>query len=82
MESRVLGPEKRQVAKESELAFQAATTAKIKQLQQINDRQAFLLASHLQSVAKDWYVKRWNYKAEKVSVNEFAKEALHKSACL
>lgn len=72
MESRVLATEQRQVARAAELDFQAAIAAQIVQVREMDRRQAVLLASHLQSVAQDWYVKRWKYKAEKISVDEFA----------
>lgn len=72
MESRVLAAEQRKVARLAELDFQTAMAQQIVQLPGMGTRQAFLLASHLQSVAQDWYVKRWKYKAENISVDEFA----------
>lgn len=73
MESRVLGAEQRKVARAADVDFQTALAGQVRQLPGMKDgHHAFLLASHLQSVAQDWYVKRWKYKAEKVSVDEFA----------
>jgi AcrR family transcriptional regulator len=72
MESRVLGVEERRVARAADLDFQATNAHQIGRLPGRDKRQAFLLASHLQSVTQDWYVKRWKYTAEKVSVDEFA----------
>lgn len=72
MESRVLAAEQRQVARAAELDFQGAIAAQILQLRVTDTRGAFLLASHLQSVAQGWYVKRWKYKAAKITVDEFA----------
>lgn len=73
MESRVLGAEQRKVARAADLDFQDALTRQIDRIEGIESRhQAFLLSAHLQSVAQDWHVKRWKYRAEKISVDEFA----------
>ena len=72
MESRVLGAEQRKVARFAELDFQTALAQQLAQVPGMDDRRAFLTACHLQSVAQDWYVKRWKYKAENISVDEFA----------
>jgi len=73
MESRVLGAEQRKVARAADVDFQGALTKQIARIDGIEDgRQAFLLSAHLQGVAQDWHVKRWKYKAEKISVDEFA----------
>jgi len=72
MESRVLSTEQRKVARAAEQGFQESLARQIEKLHGIDDRQAFLLASHLQSVAQDWHVKRWKYKAAKINVDEFA----------
>lgn len=73
MESRVLGEEQRKVAKAADLDFHVALEAQIAQiLGSSNQRKAFLLASHLQSICQDWHVKRWKYKAEGVTADEFA----------
>lgn len=72
MESRVLGAEQRKVARAADVDFQAAIGEQIARLPNMSSRQAFLLASHLQSVAQDWYVKRWKYRAEKITVDGFA----------
>lgn len=72
MESRVLGTEQRKVARAADLDFQAAMAEQIAGMPNMSSRQAFLLAAHLQSVAQDWYVKRWKYRAEKITVDEFA----------
>lgn len=73
MESRVLGAEQRKVAKAADLDFHVALEGQIAQLLGgANHRNAFLLASHLQSITQDWHVKRWKYKAEGVTADEFA----------
>ena len=72
MESRVLAAEQRRVAKAAEVDFQSAIAAQILQTGGMDNRQSFLLASHLLCLTQDWYVKRWKYKAEKISVDEFA----------
>ncbi|ART57363.1 hypothetical protein CBP36_20880 (plasmid) [Acidovorax carolinensis] len=72
MESRVLESDQRKVARAAELDFQAAMARQIRQVRGMSDREAFLLAAHLQSVIQDWYVKRWKYRAEKIGVDEFA----------
>lgn len=73
MESRVLGTEQRKVARAADQDYLAAIVAQIKRIDGTGDeRQAYLLASHLQSMAQNWYVKRWKYRAEKISVDEFA----------
>lgn len=72
MESRVLESDQRKVARAAELDFQSAMARQIRQVREMGDREAFLLAAHLQSVIQDWYVKRWKYRAEKIGVDEFA----------
>lgn len=72
MESRVLGAEQRKVARAADVDFQTALAQQIVQLDNVGDRQAFLLAAHFHSMAQDWHVKRWKYQAEKISVDEFA----------
>lgn len=72
MESRVLEPEQRKVARAADLDFQAAMAQQIARLPSVSGHQASLLASHLQSMTQDWYVKRWKYRAEKITVDEFA----------
>lgn len=73
MESRALGPEQRKVARTADLEFQAALSKQIVAISGPgNSHSAFLLASHLQGMAQDWHVKRWKYRAEKISVDEFA----------
>jgi AcrR family transcriptional regulator len=72
MESRVLGVEQRKVARAADVDFQAAIGEQVARLPNISSRQAFLLASHLQSMVQSWYVKRWKYRAEKITVDEFA----------
>lgn len=72
MESRVLGTEQRKVARGADLDFQAAMARQISRLRDVQPHEAFLLSSHLQSMVQDWYVKRWKYKAEKITVDEFA----------
>lgn len=73
MESRVLDAEQRKVARAADVDFQAALAEQIARLDGMeNDRRAFLLAAHFHSMAQDWHVKRWKYRAEKISVDEFA----------
>lgn len=72
MESRVLSAPQKKVARAADLDFQGVMTQQIEQLRNIPHREAFLLASHLQGIAQSWYVKRWKYHAEKITVDEFA----------
>lgn len=75
MESRVLSAEQRKVARTADTDFQAALAqqiALIKGREGDETRQAFLLAAHFHSIAQDWHVKRWKYRAEKINVDEFA----------
>lgn len=72
MESRVLEADQRKVARASEMDFQKALARRILDVREMGGRQAFLLAAHLQSLNQDWFVKRWKYRAEKISVDDYA----------
>ncbi|PHV05575.1 TetR family transcriptional regulator [Janthinobacterium sp. BJB412] len=72
MDSRVLAAEQRQVAKESELYVQTVIAATIGQIAPRPAGDATLLAAHCLALFQDWYVKRWKYRAAKISPDDFA----------
>ncbi|MBJ7311003.1 TetR/AcrR family transcriptional regulator [Rugamonas sp. CCM 8940] len=72
MDSRVLAAEQRQVAKESELYVQTVIAATIEQIVPRPACDATLLAAHCLALFQDWYVKRWKYRAAKISPDDFA----------
>lgn len=72
MDSRVLAAEQRQVAKESELYVQTVIAATIEQIAPRPAGDATLLAAHCLALFQDWYVKRWKYRAAKISPDDFA----------
>ncbi len=76
MDSRVLGFDQRSMAKESELNIQGIIAELIGQLDPAPVGEPTLLASHVLALFEDWYVKRWKYRAAKVSVDDFADSAL------
>jgi AcrR family transcriptional regulator len=76
MDSRVLQPELRQAAKNSELYVQSLFADVIARLPARPAGSADLLASHLMATFQDWYVKRWKYRAADVSPDQFADSAV------
>ena len=76
MDSRVLAPAQRAVAKESELYVQTFLAGIIEQVRPANGADATLLAAHCLALSQDWYVKRWKYRAAKVQVDDFADSAV------
>ena len=75
MDSRVLQPEQRNMAKESELYVQQLVASIIgampgRDAHGAGDPQ--LLAAHVLAMFQDWYVKRWKYRAAKVGPDQFA----------
>ena len=72
MDSRVLAPAQRGMAKASELHMQTQLTALFRQIEPALDGNPELFAAHLLALAQDWYVKRWKYRALKVHVDDFA----------
>lgn len=72
MDSRVLQPAQRGMAKESELYVQALLAATIEQIATRPPCSATLLSAHCLALFQDWYVKRWKYRAAKVSADDFA----------
>lgn len=72
MDSRVLNHEQRGMAKNSELSIQTLIASILDELKPVPEGNTTLLAAHIVTVFQDWYVKRWKYKAAKVSVDEFA----------
>jgi AcrR family transcriptional regulator len=76
LESRTLAAEQRKVAKESELRFHSHIAALLEATGGFSEGQAFLLAAHCMACVQDWYVKRWKYHAEKISVDDFAESAV------
>ena len=76
MDSRVLNHEQRGMAKASELSIQTMIASIISELKPAPRGDATLLASHIVSLFQDWYLKRWKYRAARVSVDEFADSML------
>lgn len=72
MDSRVLQPAQRSMAKESELYVQRAFEEIIEASGPPAGSTSDLLAAHLLAQIQDWYVKRWKYRAAKVDVDMFA----------
>ncbi len=72
MDSRVLNFEQRGMAKSSELSVQNYITGLFDELDPAPAGNSTLLAGHLVALFQDWYIKRWKYRAAKVTVDEFA----------
>ena len=72
MDSRVLNFEQRGMAKSSELSVQHYITGLLDELDPAPAGNSTLLAAHLVALFQDWYIKRWKYRAAKVTVDEFA----------
>jgi AcrR family transcriptional regulator len=76
MDSRALPPEQRTMAKESELYVQTLITAIIDSVEPCAPGVAPLLAAHCMAMFQDWYVKRWKYRAAKVTPDQFAESTV------
>lgn len=76
MDSRALPPQQRAMAKESELYVQALIVDLIERVQPRPDGAAPLLAAHCMAMFQDWYVKRWKYRAAKVTPDQFAESTV------
>ena len=76
LESRTLGPEQKNVAKEAELRFHSHLAELISADGNHSAESAFLLAAHCMAFIQDWYVKRWKYHAAKIDVDAFAASAV------
>jgi len=72
MDSRVLQVEQRSMAKQSELYVQTLLAKTILEISPQPQGDPTMLASHCLALFQDWYVKRWKYRAAKVSVDDFA----------
>lgn len=76
MDSRVLQPEQRQTAKNSELYVQSLFADVIARLPGRPPGSADLAASHLMATFQDWYVKRWKYRTADITPDRFADSAV------
>jgi AcrR family transcriptional regulator len=76
MDSRVLQPQQRNTAKESELHVQSVIADIIMQIQDRPQGSADLMAAHIMAMFQDWYVKRWKYRAAAVDPDRFADSAV------
>ena len=76
MDSRVLNFEQRSMAKNSELSIQTMIASILDELRPVPAGDTTLLAAHIVALFQDWYLKRWKYRAGKVSVDEFADSVL------
>jgi AcrR family transcriptional regulator len=72
MESRMLPASQKSVARTAELQLQQELQNLVVEADLAAPEQAALVAAHLQALVQDWYVKRWKYKAQRVSVDAFA----------
>ncbi|WP_426209596.1 TetR/AcrR family transcriptional regulator [Massilia sp. TWP1-3-3] len=72
MDSRVLHFDQRNMAKNSELSIQTLIAQLLDELRPLPEGNTTLIAAHILALFQDWYLKRWKYKAAKVSVDEFA----------
>ena len=72
MDSRVLNFEQRAIAKNSELAVQTYFASLLDEIRPAPQGNSTMLAAHMVAMFQDWYIKRWKYRAAKVSVDEFA----------
>ena len=76
MDSRVLNFEQRNMAKSSELSIQTLIASMLDELRPAPPGNTTLIAAHIVAMFQDWYLKRWKYRAAKVSVDEFADSVL------
>ncbi len=76
MDSRVLNVDQRTMAKNSELAIQTQIAELLDELRPLPAGNTTLIAAHIVAMFQDWYLKRWKYRAAKVSVDEFADSVL------
>ncbi|MGV7206660.1 TetR/AcrR family transcriptional regulator [Oxalobacteraceae bacterium A2-2] len=72
MDSRVLPPDQRSMAKDSELYVQGLLAGAIREVGTPAGCDAELLAAHVLAMFQDWYVKRWKYRAAQVTPDQFA----------
>jgi AcrR family transcriptional regulator len=72
MDSRSLGHEQRNMAKNSELSIQGHIADIIAEIAPRPGGDPTLLAAHFLALFQDWYVKRWKYGAARVNVDDFA----------
>ncbi len=80
MDSRVLQPEQRNMAKQSELYVQeliASIIAAVPGQTAGGASSPQLLAAHLLAMFQDWYVKRWKYRSAKIGPDQFADSTVH-----
>ncbi len=76
MDSRVLQPQQRNTAKDSELHVQSVIADIIMQIPDRPHGSADLMAAHIMAMFQDWYVKRWKYRAAAVDPDRFADSAV------
>ena len=76
MDSRVLNVDQRSMAKNSELSIQTQIAGMLDDLRPVPAGNTTLIAAHVVAMFQDWYLKRWKYRAAKVSVDEFADSVL------
>ena len=76
MDSRVLQPQQRNTAKESELHVQSVIADIIMLIPDRPRGSADLMAAHIMAMFQDWYVKRWKYRAAAVDPDRFADSAV------
>lgn len=72
MDSRVLSPWQKAVAKSADIHFQQELVQMLRAADLGHGADADLFASHCLNLAQDWYVKRWKYAQMRVKVDDFA----------
>lgn len=72
LESRNLQPEQRNMAKASEMSFQAHLMQLIQASANFSVEDAFLLANHCLSLVQDWHLKWWKFGTANISPDQFA----------
>lgn len=72
MESRTLSASQKTVARSSEMSFQDELSRLFVEAGLTDTTNACLRAAHCMALIQDWYVKRWKYQQQQVSVDTFA----------
>jgi AcrR family transcriptional regulator len=72
MESRTLSASQKTIARSSEMSFQDELSRLFVEAGLTDIPNAQLRAAHCMALIQDWYVKRWKYQQQQVSVDTFA----------
>lgn len=77
MESRTLSASQKTIARSSEMSFQDELSRLFVESGLSDEGNAYLRAAHCMALIQDWYVKRWKYQQQQVSVDTFANSVCH-----